>query len=171
LEPNFPGRICHRLGSSTSKLTYFVFQDCLSPLLSRVAVYGAISDYLDSMPLMDRLLRKWDKCTVYFETGILIQGLDGLKRDHDFKRNIISNLAKNIPPNFYSMLIDLSIQNTHREDVVFRELKEHIQIHGKVAYVLNVLFSLGKTAIYTKALADACMREAEKLRRHEPKDK
>jgi len=166
LEPYFPGRICHRLGSSTSELAYSVFQDCLSPLLSRVAIYGAISDYLDSTPLIDRLLRKWDKRTVYFETGILIQGLDGLKREHDFKRNMILNLAKNIPPSFHSILVDLAIQNTHREEVVFRELKEHIKTRGKLAYVLNIPFSLGKTAIYTKALAETMVGIAGEKRRN-----
>ncbi|MEM2851446.1 MAG: phosphoesterase [Candidatus Bathyarchaeia archaeon] len=163
-EHNFPGRIYHRLGSSTSELAYSVFQKYLSPLLSRVAIYGAISDYLDNTPFISQLLRKWDKRTVYLETGILIQGLQEMKREHDFKRNMISNLAKNIPPSFHSMLVDLAIQNTHREEVVFRELREHIRRNGQVAYVLNIPFSLGKTAIYTRALAETIVGVAGEKR-------
>ncbi|MBS7656559.1 phosphoesterase [Candidatus Bathyarchaeota archaeon] len=150
-----PGRIYHSLGSSTSELVYLVFQGCLDPLLSRVAIYGAVSDYLDNTPLIGQLLKKWDKRTVYLETGILVQGLQEMKREHNFKRIIISNLANNVPPSFHSMLVDLAIQSTHREEVVFRELKEHIQTHGEIADALNVPFSLGKTAIYTMALAGA----------------
>ncbi len=163
---NFLGNFYHVQGASSSEIAFSVFRSSLNPLLSRVAIYGAISDYLDNTPLINMLLRNWDKRTIYFETGILIQGLDGLKRDHNFKRNIISDLAKNIPPSFNSMLIDLAIQNTHREEVVFRELKEHIQKHGKVAYVLNIPFSLGKTAIYTKALAETMVGIAGEKRRN-----
>jgi RecJ-like exonuclease len=163
--PNFPGRICHRLGSSASELAYSAFHNRLNPSLSRVAVYGAVSDYLDGTPLINRLLMKWDKRAIYFETGILTQGLDGIKRDHDFKRSIVSSLAENIPPSFNGRLVDLAVQNTHREEIVFRELKGRIQKRGKIAYVLNVPLSLGKTAIYARALADALVGVAGESRR------
>ena len=38
---------------------------------------------------------------------------------------------------------------------MLRELKEHIQVHGNVAYTINFPFSLGKTALYARAMAGA----------------
>lgn len=152
---NFIGKIYHVPHASSSEIAFSVFKKRLSPLLSRVAIYGAISDYLDNTPLITQLLMGWDKRTIYFETGILVQGLQEMKREHDFKRNIISDLANNIPPSFNCMLVDLAIECSHREEVVFRELKDRIQIREQIAYVLNVPFSLGKTAIYAMALTEA----------------
>lgn len=150
-----PGQVIHALGSSASELAYSFFESELSPLHSRVAIYGAIADYLDNTPLIRQLLKKWDKRRIYFETGILVQGIGGLKGDYDFKRDIVSNLAENTPPSFNDELIKLALENTQREEEMLQELKRYIHIVGEVAYVLNVSFSLGKTALYAAALADA----------------
>jgi len=165
-EATFPGRFLHRLGSSTSELAYSFFQDALNPLLSRVAIYGAIADYSDDTPVINKLLRSWDKRTIYLETGLLIQGIEGQKRNHEFKRDIVSKLAKNISPSFHTRLVESAIENTHREEVILKELKEHIQVHGKVAYVLDIPFSLGKTAIYTRALAETTVGIAGEKRKN-----
>jgi RecJ-like exonuclease len=153
-EADVPATVPRRFGASASELTYSHFQNGLNPLLSRVAIYGAIADYSDNTPFVNQLLRKWDKRTIYFETGILIQGIEGQKRNHDFKREIVSNLAKNIPPSFHNRLVEYAIDSTHREELVLRDLKDHIRVHGKIAYAMDVPFSLGKTAIYVRALAE-----------------
>ncbi len=77
-----------------------------------------------------------------------------MKRHYDFKRGIVSNLAMNIPPSFLPQLVDSAIQTTHKEEEILRGLKEQIHVVGEVAYVLNIPFSQGKTATYTRALAD-----------------
>ncbi|RJS76082.1 DHH family phosphoesterase [Candidatus Bathyarchaeota archaeon] len=151
---SIPGQVLHKTGSSASELAYILFHGELNPFLSRNALYGAIADYLDDTPVVHQLLKRWDKRTIYLETGILVQGIEGLKRDHEFKRHIVQNLAKNFPPSLDRRLLELAIENTHREEVVIRELKDYIQIYGKIAYVLNFPFSLGKTAIYARALAE-----------------
>jgi len=163
-EADIPGKVVHRLGSSASELTYSFFQQDLNPLLSRIAIYGAIADYLDDTPLINDILKRWDKRTIYLETGILVQGIEGLKREHDFKRDIVYNLAKNLPPSFHHKLLEHAIETTHREEIILRELKKHIQVYGKIAYVLDIPFSLGKTALYTRALAGASVGIAAERR-------
>jgi RecJ-like exonuclease len=162
---DIPGRFIHEIGSATSELAFSFFQSVLEPSLSRIAIYGAIADYSDNTPVINRLLRNWDKRTIYFETGVLIQGIEGRKRDYDFKREIISNLAKNVLPSFHGKLIEYAIKNTRTEETVIQGLKNHIQKCGKVAYVLNIPFSLGKTAIYARALTDALIGIAGEKRK------
>ncbi|MEM2110887.1 MAG: DHHA1 domain-containing protein [Candidatus Bathyarchaeia archaeon] len=165
-EGDIPGRVIHALGSATSELAFSFFQSVLEPSLSRVAIYGAIADYSDNTPVVNRLLRSWDKRTIYFETGVLIQGIEGKRRDYDFKREMIYSLAKNVPPSFHNKLVEYAVENTRMEETVIRDLRNHIQKHGKVAYVLDVPFSFGKTAIYTRALADALVGVAGEKRKN-----
>lgn len=161
-----PGRMVHKIGSSASELAYYLFRSNLDPLQARTAIYGAIGDYLDNTPLVQQLLKRWDKRTLYLESGILVQGIEGRKRDYELKRGIISNLAQNLPPSFDRRLVELAIQHTHIEEVAIRELKNRTQVRGRIAYTLNFPFSLGKTAIYVSGLTGALVGVAGEERKN-----
>lgn len=165
LKKNIPGKVIHKIGSSSSELAYIFFQEKIDPLLNRVAIYGAIADYLDKTPIITNLLCGWDKRRIYFETGILVQGLEGKKGEHDFKRTLVSHLAENIPPSANPNLLESAIKNTHREEELIRELKGRVYVKGSVAYVLDVAFSLGKAAIYARALTNALIGLAGERKR------
>jgi len=161
-----PGKAVHSLESSASELTYRFFQSRLTLMHARTAIMGAIGDYLDDTPVIRHLLERWDKRTLYFESGLLIQGIEGQKRNHELKRSIVANLANNLPPSFDRRLVELAIQNTHLEEIAIRELRDKIKTSGKVAYTLNFPFSLGKTATYVRGLTDALVGIAGEERKN-----
>ncbi len=164
-EKDIPGRIVHSLDASASELTYIFFQSKISHMHARIAIMGAIGDYMDDTPVIRQLLKRWDKRTLYFESGLLIQGIEGQKKNHEFKRSIVANLANNMPPSFDRRLVELAIQNTHLEEIAIRELKDKVKIFGKIAYVLNFPFSLGKTATYARGLTGALVGVAGEERK------
>jgi len=164
-EEEIPGKVVHSLESSASELTYMFFQSRLDLMHARTAIMGAIGDYLDDTPVIKHLLERWDKRTLYFESGLLIQGIEGQKRNHELKRSIVSNLANNLPPSFDRRLVELAIQNTHLEEVAIRELKSKIEMCGRVAYTLDFPFSLGKTATYVRGFTDALVGVAGEERK------
>jgi len=165
-EKDLPGRIIHSLDASASELTYVFFQSKLDIMHARTAIMGAIGDYLDETPIIRRLLERWDKRTLYFESGLLIQGIEGQKRNHNLKRSIVANLANNMPPSFDRRLVELAIQNTHLEEIAIRELKGKVKIQGRIAYTINFPFSLGKTATYVRGLTDVSVGIAGEERKN-----
>ncbi|MEE8570173.1 MAG: DHHA1 domain-containing protein [Candidatus Bathyarchaeia archaeon] len=165
LTEEIPGRVIHNVASSTSELAYFLFQSMLDHNHGRTAIYGAIADYLDRTPLIQELLKKWDDITIYFETGILSQGIESLKGDNDSKKRIVHNLANNMSPSFDEDLVRLAIQYTKQEWKAVDELKDQIQVKGRVAFVLSFPFSLGKTATYIRMLTDALIGMAGEKRK------
>ncbi|MEM1538350.1 MAG: DHHA1 domain-containing protein [Candidatus Nezhaarchaeales archaeon] len=150
-----PGMVTYNLNASASEQVYSYFQSRLDPTYARIAIYGAIGDYLDNTPLIQTLLRKWDKRTLYLETGILVQGVEALGRSYDSKRRIVQDLSNNKPPSFNEDLVRLALQYTRKEEEVVKELKGRVNVEGKIAYILNFPFSLGKTAMYIRGLTDA----------------
>jgi single-stranded-DNA-specific exonuclease len=162
---NIPGKIIHNVNSSASELTYTVFHESLSHLMERVAIYGAIADYLDNTPVIRSLLCNWDKRAIYFDTGILVQGLEGYKRNHEFKRKVVAQLASGQPPSLNLNLYNAAIENSRREEEIIKTLKEQIKVYDQIAYTIDVQFSLGKTAIYARALAKASVGIAGERRK------
>ena len=82
----------HSTGACASELTYREFKSQIPRDMSRVAIYGAIGDYADYTEFIQLLLLDWDKRTLYFESGLLNQGLDNKRHDYDFKRRIVDEL-------------------------------------------------------------------------------
>lgn len=160
-----PGIVIHDIRSSSSELTYRFFGGELEWPIDRVAIYGAISDYMDDTPVISQLLSGWDKRAIYFEVGVLVQGLEGHKRDHDLKRSVVSHLSRGLPPSLHDALLKSALENAKREEEIIRELRGHINVYGEVAYVLNVPFSLGKAALYARALADKIIGVAGEARK------
>lgn len=139
-------------GTCASELAYTYFKDWLEPEMSRVAVYGAIGDYSDNTPGVRRMLEKWDKRELYLEAGILVAALEGVgKRDFDFKRSLVNYLSENRLPSADRKLVETALRESERDEEMRRVVKSLVKTHGKVSYVANVEWSLGKAATYARA--------------------
>ena len=106
--------VVHGVGSSASELTYCRLGGKLSRLYSRVALYGAIGDYLDHTEWVEEALGAWDRRIVYFEAGLLMQGLERARKDHEFKRAVVDHLARNSPPSAMERLTKLAEEQGQR---------------------------------------------------------
>lgn len=157
--------VVHDTSSSASELAYRFFRGRLDRALGRVAIIGAVADYLDDTPLIRRLLCDWDKRYVYFETGVLVQGIEGRKRDYDFKRDIVSHLAAKEPPSSHAGLIGSALESARREGELIRSISGSVKVEGSVAYVIDIPFPLGKAAIYARASAGAAVGIAGERRK------
>ena len=157
---DLPRKTIRKLGVSSSELVYTFFQSRLAPMHIRIAVYGAIGDYMDDTPLIQSLMKKWDKRSLYFEAGILVQGVEGLENDYDSKRRIVQNLANNMSPSLDEDLVKTALLYTRREENALKELKNHINIEGNVAYTIDFQLKLGKTATYITKLTKAAVSVA-----------
>ncbi len=89
LSVDLPGvEVVHEVGSSASELAYRHLGGRSPRLCSRVALYGAIGDYLDHTEWVEEALEAWDRRLVYFEAGVLMQVLEWARRDHEFRRAV-----------------------------------------------------------------------------------
>ena len=162
---DIPGVTIHRLDASASEIVYSYFKEKVGVLQSRAAIYGAISDYADNTPTIKGLLKMWDKRTIYLDTGILVQALSAQKREYNLKRKVVSELAAGDPPSSDDRLVELAIQQARREEEAISEIEEKVKVEGRVSYVLDFPFSLGKTAIYARALTGTIIGIAGETRK------
>ncbi|MGC8937088.1 MAG: DHHA1 domain-containing protein, partial [Candidatus Methanomethylicaceae archaeon] len=147
----FPGELIHSLNASASELTFVRFKSRLDPHMSRVAIYGAIGDYLDRTYNVERLLEYWDKRLLYLESGLLVQAIESMGRNHDAKRELARYLSENNLPSADEKIVKRAISETMVEEDMRKVIEEEAKVLGNIAYVIDLKWSLGKSAIYARA--------------------
>ena len=143
------------LGSEecTAELTFKYFEDRLDWDMSRVALYGAICDYATTTDFFREALKYWDQRTIFFESGVLAQGLEGSRGQYDFKRHVVKHLSENRLPSSLSELLVKALIHTVSEEEMRRQLPELVRVVGSVAYVVNPPGSVARAANYARAIA------------------
>lgn len=141
-----------RGNGSTSELTFRYLEERLPEDYDRVALYGAIADYSDLTPWAVKRMDRWDKRQIYFEAGILFQGLEGSRKMHDFKRDVVKHLSENKRPSHHSQLLIRALMGTIENEELYKWVKENVKRKGSVAYVLDPPGSLGIAANYARGL-------------------
>ncbi len=148
-----PGTFIHRLEASASELTYMYFRDRLPVEGERLALLGAIGDYLDETPWVREALKDWDKRAIYFEAGVLAQGLEGSRRMHDFKRHVVKHLAEwRLPSTLGELLVRALVESVNEEEMRIY-VKKNLHILRSVAYVIDPPGSVPRAATYARASA------------------
>ncbi len=144
------GTIVHDTCCSASELTYRFFEDKLGFEYSRVALYGAIGDYLDETPWAREVMYEWDKRMIYFEAGVLAQGLEASRKLYDFKRHIVKHLAENRLPSNLSELLVRALIEALSEEEMRKWVEENIRETETIGYVIDPPGSLGRAANYAR---------------------
>lgn len=147
-----PGEVYHNINASASELTYKFFQNKLDNNMKRVALYGAISDYLDETQWVKEELFNWDKRMIYFEAGILAQGLERSRRLYDFKRKIVVHLSENKLPSCNKDLVERALQESAEEEMLRIKITKSAISYEKIAYVIDPGGSIARAATYVRAI-------------------
>lgn len=141
----------HDGDSCGALLTFRHFQAELDRDMSRVAMYGAIGDYRDTTQLATELTLKWDKRSLYYEGGIVSQGVELYRRDHDFKRAIVDALARNTLPSGIGELASRAARASRDENDMRLRIEKSVVPLKSLAYVIDPRGSISKAAIYARA--------------------
>jgi single-stranded-DNA-specific exonuclease len=156
----------HDENASASELTFNYFQNELSPDMSRVAMYGAIGDYEDMTPGARALIENWDKRSLYYQAGTLSQGIEIGRRDYDFKRGIVRQLAQNILPSEIGSLAKNALLAARHEDEMRMRVQREVVRMKNIAYVMDMNGCMGKAAIFARVYGKAVVGLAAEYRDH-----
>jgi RecJ-like exonuclease len=145
----------HRDDTSAAELTFNYFQNELNPDMSRVAMYGAIGDYQDMTPGAGEIILNWDKRSLYYQAGTLTQGIEIGRRDYEFKRDLVRQLARNTLPSEIGALAKNALIAARHEDELRQSVHRNVVKLRNIAYVTDSNGSIGKAAIYARVYGRA----------------
>lgn len=155
--------LIHSSDKCTSELAHQYFKD-LEMEMERVAVIGALGDYHDNTPYIDRILMNWDKRSLYFQAGILIQASFGIGRNYERKRGIVKALASGIMPCDISGLIEIALETSRDEEKMRIQIKSGVKTLKNIAYVFGMKGSMAKAATYAAAYGNRIIGAAGEFR-------
>ncbi len=153
-------------GPCTSELTFRVFEDLLSRDMRRVAIYGAIGDFCDNTPHVKRWVKDWDKRSLYFQAGTLIQAVLQKGKDYEFKRTLLNPLSRDRIPSGIPGLLELARDAALNEEKIRVFVKQNVKVLKNSAYIVNTNNSISKAAIYAASYG---RREVGIAAEHRPK--
>lgn len=154
-----PVEFIHDECCSASELSYrylkkkFHVEITESRKLEKIALFGSISDYLDETEWAKSALENWDKRYIYYEAGILSQGLEGMRRQHELKREIVRLLAIGEDPSSISELVVNSIFMSRNEKSLIEFVSKNYKVIGKIAFVEDPPGSVPRAATYARSIS------------------
>ena len=168
LPPEFEGGkwFHHDTECCASELTYRVLAHRLDKDMRRVAIYGAIGDYKDNTPLIQSWLADWDKRSLFFQAGLLIQSIIQAGRDYDFKRSILPPLSRDIIPSSIDKLTERAQEASENEEILRKHIKRDVKRLSHLSYVIDQHGYRSKAAIYAAAYGGTPVGMAAEYREH-----
>jgi len=148
-----PGIVVHGEEECTAELTFKHFEDQLDWDMSRVALYGAICDYATETEFFKETLQEWNQRMIFFESGVLAQGLEGSRGQYEFKRHVAKHLSENRLPSSLSELLVKALIATVNEEEMRKQLPQMVKTLGNIAYVIDPPGSVARAANYVRVIA------------------
>lgn len=125
-------KVVHSRLDCAGILTYNLFEADLPREAGLLASYAAVSDRLENGPLAKKLLRKYDRNFILFETMLLSYALD--KADIDYKKKLVPRLSKLEYPHQIPDVMKLAFEQAERVATLRRELPQRSQRIGGLFY-------------------------------------
>ncbi len=155
----------YRDDCSSSEQAYRIFEKKLNRDMRSVAIYGAMGDFSETA-VIKKWMRDWDKRTLYFYAGTLIQGITNAGRDYDFKRRIVDALSEDIPPPRIEGLLEAALIASKKEEELKVHVREKVVKLKKLAYVIDINGFMSKAAIYAASYGNALVGVSCEHRAH-----
>ncbi len=143
---SLPIRLVHDTTECASMLTYLTFRSRLPAGAGYLALYGAVTDYLDASPTAAKMMERFDRQFVLLECTMLSYALANNAGEYPYLENVVAELVAMKKPHAIKMVSELALGQL----VVVDELaglvgKKGVQL-GRLAYMETEESSTGNVA-------------------------
>ena len=144
-------KIVHDQRDSAGVLTFNLFKETLPREAGLLASYAAISDRLEDGPKAKKIIQKYDREFMLYETMLLSYALN--KADDVFKKRIVRHLSNLEYPHRIKDVPTLALEQVERIAVLRTELPLKASKNGNVVFIEVIDDSPG---VIANLLLDVC---------------
>jgi len=144
-------KVYHSNKECSSMLVYSCFKDILPKEAELLALYGAITDYMDNSPLSKVLMGKYDRIFLLLEASLLAFAI-GRRNSKDFLLNLVDSLSKFQLPHKIDEVNKLALEYLDLMDKNMEILRKEGISMEKFAYIIVKEGSSGLLANMIKGI-------------------
>ena len=139
-------QVVHDVNECASMLTYRVFRESLPERARLVALYGAVTDYMDDSPLGKELMERSDRHFVLAEATMLSLALGNRAEEEGFPEAIVGELAAMKYPHEMDGVMEAAVRQLALEAELETEVRASGTKMGRLAYMVTTQYSTGNVA-------------------------
>ena len=145
-------QLVHDVGECASVLAYETFWDALPDRARLVALYGAVTDYMDDAPVAKRMMERAERHFVLLEATLLSSALGNRSSEDGYPEMLVAELSKMKHPHEIEGVPEAAVAQLAKEATIEDEVRAAGTKKGRLAYVVMDGYS---TSIVSKVLLGA----------------
>jgi len=138
--------LVHDESECASMLAYLTFKEELPREAMDIALYGAVTDYMDGSPNAKRLMEMTDRQFILAEATLLSMALSNKEAGPGFPQKIASALSKMKQPHEIDDVVGLAVDQLAAMQELAKVAKEHGRKMGRLAYMDTTQRATGNVA-------------------------
>ncbi len=139
-------RLVHDEKECASVLAYKTFKDALPPGAEMIALYGAVTDYMDGSPTARRMMEQADRQFVLLEATMLSYALGRKANVEGFAERVVDELSKMREPHEIEGVPAASVEQLAEMTALADRVRENGKKVGRLAYMVTTQYSTGNVA-------------------------
>lgn len=139
-------RLVHSTKESASMLTYKTFLKELPEEAGKIALYGAVTDYMDNSPRAKKLMERSDRHFILLESTLLSHAVARKGDDIEFVNAVVRGLAEMKQPHEIDDVVGLAIEQLNEVALLTKEVKRLGKKLNRVAYANTTQQATGNVA-------------------------
>jgi oligoribonuclease NrnB/cAMP/cGMP phosphodiesterase (DHH superfamily) len=139
-------KLVHDVEECASMLTYQTFRSELPEEAKKIALYGAVTDYMDASPLAKKMMEREDRLFILLEAGLLSNSVAERGDDMEYVRMLAEELSKMKQPHEIDRVPKLAVEQLRRTLNVARDVKRGGKKMEMLAYMKTDEHATGSIA-------------------------
>ncbi len=139
-------KLVHNTKECASILTYKTFVKELPEEAGKIALYGAVTDYMDNSPIAKRLMEKSDRHFILLEATLLSHAMARKGDDIEFVNSLVGELAGMKEPHGIDDIVGLAMEQVKEVALLTTEVKRLGKKLKRLAYANTTQQATGNVA-------------------------
>jgi single-stranded-DNA-specific exonuclease len=139
-------RLVHDGKECASMLTYLTFKDSLPEGVRNIALFGAVTDYMDSSETCKKMMEKTDRQYILVESTLLALAVARMGDREGFPQMVARELAKMKQPHEIDNVAELALEQLKEVGLMARQVRSRGRKIGRLAYMKTNQYSTGNVA-------------------------
>ena len=129
-------QLVHDVTECASILTYRTFKDVLPDRAKLLALYGAVTDYMDDAPVAKQMMERTERHFVLLEATMLSSALGNKSGEAGYPEKLVGELSKMKHPHEIEGVPEAAVAQLVKEAHLVDEVRAAAKTRGRLAYVV-----------------------------------